>query len=103
MSARPSNRRHQSFLCILARALPHHVATFAVHRLPPPPPVPVQFKMVDRDQSGMITFAEFAMFTHIMANPDPEFEIAFRYFDRLANGYVGCIPCRGRLVYRVGP
>lgn len=46
-----------------------------------------QFKMVDRDDTGMITFAEFALFTHIMSNPDPEFEIAFRYFDRLTNGY----------------
>lgn len=42
--------------------------------------------MVDKDNSGMITFGEFALFTHIMSNPDPEFEIAFRYFDRLTNG-----------------
>eukprot|EP01134_Creolimax_fragrantissima_P002352 CFRG2352T1 len=48
----------------------------------------VLFKMVDRDDRGEISFADFAMFTHIMSNPDPEFEIAFRYFDLLTNGTV---------------
>eukprot|EP00124_Ichthyophonus_hoferi_P000728 Ihof_evm12s29 gene=Ihof_evmTU12s29 len=48
----------------------------------------VLFKMIDRENLGIISFADFVLFAHIMANPDPEFQIAFRHFDRFSNGQV---------------
>lgn len=46
------------------------------------------FEIADKDNSGTLNFAEFALFDMISSKPDAEFEIAFRVFDTQNNGVV---------------
>ncbi|XP_063933737.1 calcium-binding mitochondrial carrier protein-like, partial [Zophobas morio] len=40
------------------------------------------FRLIDRHGSGMIDFSEFALFLRILSSPDPDFDLAFYYFDK---------------------
>jgi len=46
------------------------------------------FQLVDRDNSGTISFLEFCLFDVIASKPDPYFDFAFLMFDEKNKGYV---------------
>jgi solute carrier family 25 aspartate/glutamate transporter 12/13 len=47
------------------------------------------FELADKDKSGSLDFAEFALFELLLSRPDAELELAFRLFDENNNGQIG--------------
>jgi len=47
------------------------------------------FELADKDKSGTLDFAEFALFELLLSRPDAELELAFRLFDENNNGQIG--------------
>eukprot|EP01111_Echinosteliopsis_oligospora_P005929 TRINITY_DN1971_c0_g1_i1.p1 TRINITY_DN1971_c0_g1~~TRINITY_DN1971_c0_g1_i1.p1 ORF type:complete len:725 (+),score=230.78 TRINITY_DN1971_c0_g1_i1:130-2304(+) len=48
----------------------------------------VLFRMADLNNNGTISFSEFVHFEDIINKPDAEYMLAFRIFDRDANGFI---------------
>ncbi|KAJ4358747.1 mitochondrial aspartate-glutamate transporter agc1 [Didymosphaeria variabile] len=48
----------------------------------------ILFYVADREQKGKVTLQDWAVFQNLLAKPDAEYEVIFRFFDRDRSGYI---------------
>ena len=48
----------------------------------------ILFYVADRDAKGKVTLQDWAVFQNLLAKPDAEYEVIFRFFDRKRSGYI---------------
>jgi solute carrier family 25 aspartate/glutamate transporter 12/13 len=46
------------------------------------------FAVADRDKNGRINLQDWAVFQNLLAKPDAEYEVIFRFFDQQRTGYI---------------
>ncbi|CAO2657377.1 Nn.00g035030.m01.CDS01 [Neocucurbitaria sp. VM-36] len=48
----------------------------------------ILFKVADRDQKGKVSMHDWSVFQNLLAKPDAEYEVVFRFFDKNRTGYI---------------
>ena len=48
----------------------------------------ILFLVADRDRSGRVTLPDWGVFQNLLAKPDAEYEVIFRFFDKNRTGYI---------------
>ncbi|KAF2788568.1 calcium-binding mitochondrial carrier protein-like protein Aralar1 [Melanomma pulvis-pyrius CBS 109.77] len=48
----------------------------------------ILFLVADRDQTGRVTLPDWGVFQNLLAKPDAEYEVIFRFFDKNRTGYI---------------
>ncbi|KAF2264329.1 calcium-binding mitochondrial carrier protein-like protein Aralar1 [Lojkania enalia] len=48
----------------------------------------ILFLVADREGSGKVTLQDWAVFQNLLAKPDAEYEVIFRFFDRRRTGFI---------------
>ncbi|KAF2254551.1 calcium-binding mitochondrial carrier protein-like protein Aralar1 [Trematosphaeria pertusa] len=48
----------------------------------------ILFTVADRDMKGRVNLQDWAVFQNLLAKPDAEYEVIFRFFDRDRTGYI---------------
>ncbi|EUC43519.1 hypothetical protein COCMIDRAFT_100610 [Bipolaris oryzae ATCC 44560] len=48
----------------------------------------ILFQVADRDQKGKVNIHDWSVFQNLLAKPDAEYEVVFRFFDRRRTGYI---------------
>ncbi|CBX94560.1 hypothetical protein IAQ61_009603 [Plenodomus lingam] len=48
----------------------------------------ILFQVADRDQKGRVSLQDWSVFQNLLAKPDAEYEVVFRFFDKKRTGYI---------------
>lgn len=48
----------------------------------------ILFKVADRDEKGKVSLQDWSVFQNLLAKPDAEYEVVFRFFDKGGTGYI---------------
>lgn len=48
----------------------------------------ILFQVADRDRKGRVSMQDWGVFQNLLAKPDAEYEVIFRFFDKNRNGYI---------------
>ncbi|KAH3912278.1 hypothetical protein HBI56_005620 [Parastagonospora nodorum] len=48
----------------------------------------ILFAVADRDRKGRVTIHDWSVFQNLLAKPDAEYEVVFRFFDKKRTGYI---------------
>jgi len=48
----------------------------------------ILFQVADRDQKGKVSMHDWSVFQNLLAKPDAEYEVVFRFFDKQRTGYI---------------